>query len=300
MLISLKNNLVYDKKQESTLNPYIDQIDPKTGEKYVAEGTSSVKASLPGSFEIHENGENDIRAIYCALVIADILDILDEELTHGIGDYIVQCQTYEGGLGQCPFGEAHGGYTFCGLAAMVILGEAHKLNLDRMAYWLANRQLTEEGGFNGRTNKLVDSCYNFWQGATFELLDIAMKGQGNVDGRYLCNQEALQGYAIFCCQDEKSGGMKDKPMKRADTYHTMYASSGLSIIQHSSAYDHLHAPNSNKGEGFDGLKPSEKDKEVLLGGIERNRVRRVHPVYNVRYDYVAKAKKYFKDKKLRS
>lgn len=27
-----------------------------------------------------------------------------------------------------------------------------------------------EGGFNGRTNKVVDSCYSFWQGALFNLL----------------------------------------------------------------------------------------------------------------------------------
>lgn len=27
-----------------------------------------------------------------------------------------------------------------------------------------------EGGFQGRTNKLVDGCYSFWQGATFEVV----------------------------------------------------------------------------------------------------------------------------------
>lgn len=27
-----------------------------------------------------------------------------------------------------------------------------------------------EGGFNGRTNKLVDGCYSFWQGGLFPLL----------------------------------------------------------------------------------------------------------------------------------
>jgi len=38
-----------------------------------------------------------------------------------------------------PFGEAHGGYTFCGLAALVILKETHKLNLDRLIDWLSSR-----------------------------------------------------------------------------------------------------------------------------------------------------------------
>lgn len=27
-----------------------------------------------------------------------------------------------------------------------------------------------EGGFQGRTNKLVDGCYSFWQGGAFPLL----------------------------------------------------------------------------------------------------------------------------------
>ena len=98
-----------------------------------------------------------------------------------------------------PFGEAHGGYTFCGLAALVILNETDKLNHERLIDWLASRQLVEEGGFNGRINKLVDSCYNFWQGASFELFDIALKGKGNVDGEWLFNQEALQGYTVICC-----------------------------------------------------------------------------------------------------
>jgi protein farnesyltransferase subunit beta len=86
-----------------------------------------------------------------------------------------------------PFGEAHGGYTFCGLAALLLLKETYKADLNRMAEWLSNRQLVEEGGFNGRINKLVDSCYNFWQGASFELLDIATKGEANVAGEWLFN-----------------------------------------------------------------------------------------------------------------
>ena len=125
-----------------------------------------------------------MRGVYCSLVVADILNIIEgnEEFTRGMGDFIASCQTYEGGITCVPFGEAHGGYTFCGLAALLILGESHKIDINRLLEWLANRQLTEEGGFNGRINKLVDSCYNFWQGATFELIDIALKGKGNLNG----------------------------------------------------------------------------------------------------------------------
>ena len=135
----------------------------------------------------------DMRGLYCALVVADILDLIDgnEEFTRGMGDFIASCQTYEGGISYAPYGEAHGGYTFCGLAAMILLGETHKLDLDKLVEWLTMRQIAEEGGFNGRINKLVDSCYNFWQGAAFELIDIAMKGKGNINGQWLYRQEAL-------------------------------------------------------------------------------------------------------------
>ena len=105
-----------------------------------------------------------MRGLYCALVTADLLDLIDdnEEFTRGMGDFIASCQTYEGGISYGPYGESHGGYTFCGLAALLLLKEADKLDLEKCAEWLAMRQIAEEGGFNGRINKLVDSCYNFW------------------------------------------------------------------------------------------------------------------------------------------
>lgn len=39
-----------------------------------------------------------------------------------------------------------------------------------------NRQMECEGGFQGRTNKLVDGCYSFWVGGLFPLLRAIGKG----------------------------------------------------------------------------------------------------------------------------
>jgi len=33
-----------------------------------------------------------------------------------------------------------------------------------------------EGGFQGRTNKLVDACYSFWQAAVFTILSSSHSG----------------------------------------------------------------------------------------------------------------------------
>ncbi|CAN7136288.1 protein farnesyltransferase subunit beta [Brassica rapa] len=122
-----------------------------------------------GGFRMHNMGEIDVRACYTAISIASILNIVDDELTRGLGDYILSCQTYEGGIGGEPGSEAHGGYTYCGLATMILINEVDRLNLDSLMNWVVHRQGVEMG-FQGRTNKLVDGCYTFWQAAPCVLL----------------------------------------------------------------------------------------------------------------------------------
>lgn len=124
-----------------------------------------------GSFSMHEDGESDVRATYCALSIAKMLNLLTEDLVKGTSDFILSCQSFEGGIAQNPGTEAHGGFTFCGVAAMEILGDVERFNINTLINWLVEKQLSVEGGFNGRVNKLVDSCYSFWQGAVFPILD---------------------------------------------------------------------------------------------------------------------------------
>ena len=73
------------------------------------------------------------------MVVADVMGLLpDEELTSGISEFIASCQTYEGGIASIPYGEAHAGYTFCGLATLVILGKADLIDLESLASWLAH------------------------------------------------------------------------------------------------------------------------------------------------------------------
>ena len=53
-----------------------------------------------------------------------------------------------------------------------------------------------EGGFQGRTNKLVDSCYSYWQGAAFVVVDMirrnlhdAFDAEDEVDEREAFEQD---------------------------------------------------------------------------------------------------------------
>ena len=70
-----------------------------------------------GGFAMHHAGEVDSRGTYTVVAIARILNILTPELVSGTTDYLLSCQTYEGGFGGEPGNEAHGGYNFCAVAA---------------------------------------------------------------------------------------------------------------------------------------------------------------------------------------
>lgn len=125
-----------------------------------------------GGFTIYDKGEIDIRGCYTAIATAHMLGLDKTRLVEksGMVDYIKRCQSHEGGLGGEPGNEAHGGNTFCGIAALELIGCVDVLDLDRLLHWLVHMQGSIEGGFMGRNNKLVDGCYSYWQGAIFLLL----------------------------------------------------------------------------------------------------------------------------------
>ena len=114
---------------------------------------------------------------------------------------------------------------------MCQMGAGQLCNVDNLLRWAANRQMRLEGGFQGRTNKLVDGCYSFWQGGIFPLLHMVLRKAGHQPTDLLFNTRALQEYLLMCCQDLR-GGLIDKPGKSRDYYHTCYALSGLSVAQY--------------------------------------------------------------------
>uniref|UniRef100_A0A8C0P5C4 Protein farnesyltransferase subunit beta n=1 Tax=Canis lupus familiaris TaxID=9615 RepID=A0A8C0P5C4_CANLF len=188
-----------------------------------------------------------------------------------------RCQNWEGGIGGVPGMEAHGGYTFCGLAALVILKKERYLNLKSLLQWVTSRQMRFEGGFQGRCNKLVDGCYSFWQAGLLPLLHRALHAQGDPAlsmSHWMFHQQALQEYILMCCQCP-AGGLLDKPGKSRDFYHTCYCLSGLSIAQHFGSGAMLH--------------------DVVLG-VPENALQPTHPVYNIGPDKVIQATMHFLQK----
>ncbi|XP_045124654.1 protein farnesyltransferase subunit beta-like isoform X4 [Portunus trituberculatus] len=186
------------------------------------------------SFRMHEGGEVDIRGVYCAVSVARLTNVSTEGLFANTPHWIMRCQSYEGGFSGTPGMEAHGGYTFCGLAALTLLHAHHLCDTPSLLRWAVNRQMRFEGGFQGRTNKLVDGCYSFWQGGLFPILHtlLAQEDAQNLSAEHwMFSQEALQEYLLICCQHSR-GGLIDKPGKGPDFYHTCYTLSGMSVAQH--------------------------------------------------------------------
>lgn len=148
-----------------------------------------------GSFAMHTDGEADVRATYCALAVAKCAQLLTPELTQGVAEFVLSCQSFEGGFSSGPGSETHGGYTFCGCAAAMILGIMDRLDLDALLQWCSRRQMTMEGGYSGRCNKLVDSCYSFWVGSVPMMI-----AQHKKENRCAIDEIALQEYLLLCCQ----------------------------------------------------------------------------------------------------
>ncbi|MES1908026.1 MAG: hypothetical protein MHM6MM_001040 [Cercozoa sp. M6MM] len=136
-----------------------------------------------------------------------------------------------GGFGGVPGNEAHGGYAFCGTAALALMGALELVDVKRLMRWTVRRQMRLEGGFQGRVNKLVDACYSYWVGAIMAIVHPTSSEVSSFDWAF--DRLRLQEYLLASSQCG-TGGMRDKPPMRSDMYHTCYALAGLSIAQNAS------------------------------------------------------------------
>ncbi|KAJ7590765.1 terpenoid cyclases/protein prenyltransferase alpha-alpha toroid [Mycena floridula] len=240
-----------------------------------------------------------------------------------------------------PLGEAHGGYTFCALASWVMLGPfipnispKPSINPKTLLRWLVHMQGIESelGGFKGRTNKLVDGCYSWWVGGAFALLDslnLVKKSPSNetvsqesdsketedewddVDDS-LFNRKALQEYILYAAQ-HPAGGLRDKPPKSADSYHTLYCLAGLSSAQHrlcsSSARraelveawvpgDDSSNDDIRKTIFSESLSWTEEEGASRYVGGEANRLNATHPLFNLTVTHTEAIMEHFYKQKI--
>ena len=94
----------------------------------------------------------------------------------------------------------------------------------------------------------------------------AVQGAGSLS----FNQADLQKYILLCAQ-QVEGGLRDKPGKPRDYYHTCYNLSGLSVAQHCLA-----------------------ERLPVVLGQPGNALRSTNPVYNICEDKVRRALRHFR------
>ncbi|RDW81063.1 CAAX farnesyltransferase subunit beta RAM1 [Aspergillus mulundensis] len=264
-----------------------------------------------GGITVFEGGEEDVRGAYCAMVIISLLNLPLtlppeakareyglETFTDGLLEYLSRCQTFEGGISGSPGSEAHGAYAFCALACLCILGEPEVtipkcMDVQLLLSWLSARQYAPEGGFAGRTNKLVDGCYSHWVGSCWPLIQSALDGTQDAASpqsavRNLYSREGLTRYILGCCQS-KNGGLRDKPGKHPDSYHTCYTLTGLSSVQHY----HYHTNSSAVLDGqfssaFSWKYRPARDSDDKISDInvfdEKDRLKAFHPLYVIPHE----------------
>ena len=193
---------------------------------------------------------HDLRFCYVAVAILRLVGCrtrADFERYIDVGggvEFICSRECSVGGFGECD--EPHGGYTSCALSALAILGELDQLDRafrERTVRWLVDRQVWEDaatmtsgdsvenedydpddcGGFNGRENKLADTCYAFW---CLNALSILCPD----DWRQLVDLGRVQSYLMDQTQNKLIGGWAKNDQDDPDIYHTMMGIAALKLI----------------------------------------------------------------------
>ncbi|XP_046739318.1 geranylgeranyl transferase type-1 subunit beta [Diprion similis] len=199
-----------------TLGDDLSRIDKKSiieGVRACQNDDGSFTATLTGS-------ESDMRFIYCACCISAILDDWSGIDKHKAINYIQESISYDGGIGQGPGLESHGGSTFCAVASLLLMDNLtsalSEKQLNKLRYWCLMRQI---GGFHGRPNKPEDTCYSFWVGATLQILGV----------RHLTDATENRAY-VLTTQDSVLGGLSKFDTSAPDPLHTYLGLCGLSLL----------------------------------------------------------------------
>ncbi|XP_044509010.1 geranylgeranyl transferase type-1 subunit beta [Mangifera indica] len=183
-----------------------------------------------GSFmPIHYGAEMDLRFIFCAAAICHMLEDWSGMNKEKAKDYILNCQSYDGGFGLTPGSESHGGGTYCAVASLRLMGfieddvlsksmSSSIIDLPLLLNWCLERQ-RYDGGFEGRANKPSDTCYAFWIGAVLRILG----------GYKFIDKEALRRFLLSC--QSKYGGFSKYQGLLPDLYHSYYGYTAFSLLE---------------------------------------------------------------------
>jgi geranylgeranyl transferase type-2 subunit beta len=198
---------------------------------------AALQDPVTGSFAGDEWGETDTRFLYGAFNALSLLSLLSLVDVPKAVSHIQACANFDGGYGVCPGAESHSGQILTCVGALAIAGRLDLVDADRLGGWLSERQL-ENGGLNGRPEKLEDVCYSWWVASS-----LAMIGRLHwIDGPKLakfilrCQVGSLMPLdrrpSADSLQDPEMGGLADRPGDMVDVFHTHFGIAGLSLLKY--------------------------------------------------------------------
>uniref|UniRef100_A0A158QN68 Protein geranylgeranyltransferase type I n=1 Tax=Haemonchus placei TaxID=6290 RepID=A0A158QN68_HAEPC len=189
---------------------------------------NTLKKSQKGDGSFWSEGfdsESDMRFVFCAVAICHILQDFSYINFSSLRNFIRNSLNYDGGIGQGPGDESHGGSTFCAIASLSLANRLwdgsvlSKQEIDRLVKWALWKQ---DDGFHGRAHKPDDSCYAFWIGATLEILN----------ANHLMDKEKLRSFLLIA-QHQHMGGFCKIPEESGypDLLHTYFSIAAFSLLR---------------------------------------------------------------------
>lgn len=169
-----------------------------------------------------EFSDDDLRITYMALGVRRLLSINSDNTNPDINtelarSYIFARLNYQGGFSSDINTESHLGYTFCALASLKMLN-TDLSNFDKTISWLVHRQ-GESGAYNGRENKLGDTCYSWWCTGSLSIL-------GSLE---FTNLDKAREFLLETAQSKLTGGFSKDGEANPDPFHSFLALASLAL-----------------------------------------------------------------------
>lgn len=205
--------------------------------------------------ELKGFGETDLRHCYIAASIRKLVkydELPSEARVNDIDipklvQFVKRRINFNGGLSSTTYTESHSGLTFCGLATLKLVGyDFNEEWVESTKNWLVHRQVDypdvlytydEEteiydnyeyydpdhiGGFNGRENKLGDTCYSWWVTGSLSIMSAIDLFDPEKGTEFLLNQT----------QHPLVGGFGTSKGMWPDPFHTFLALATLALWKH--------------------------------------------------------------------
>ncbi|RLV95493.1 Geranylgeranyl transferase type-1 subunit beta [Spathaspora sp. JA1] len=238
-LLILKSN--YSKRlNQDKIMKFLKLCQVKTGD---SKGgfVSTLARNEQGDYE--QFGDSDVRTCYMALAIRRLVKYDEfEGREHDIDtkaalEFILERCDSNGGFSSQVLDEPHLGYTFCAVACLKLLDYPLE-NLESTKNWLLQRQVDypselykdldyeyyrpiDIGGFNGRENKLSDTCYCWWCTGALYIMD-----KSNLN---FINLNRAEEFLLHRVQNQLYGGFGKDIESTPDPFHSYLAISSLAL-----------------------------------------------------------------------